>query len=88
VRGARLPHFWLEEQGQQISTLDLVDGTSFVLVCDSTFTELSALQFLHLIDFNDPQSGHMLADEVFTSEGVFHSPGGIFRGSQGETPLW
>ncbi|KAL6251918.1 hypothetical protein RBB50_002128 [Rhinocladiella similis] len=43
VRGARLPHFWVEERGQAISTLDLVDGMSFVLVCDSTFTELSWL---------------------------------------------
>ncbi|KIX97611.1 uncharacterized protein Z520_06389 [Fonsecaea multimorphosa CBS 102226] len=43
MQGARLPHFWLEERGQAISTLDLVDALSFVLVCDSTFTDLSWL---------------------------------------------
>ncbi|KAL6251911.1 hypothetical protein RBB50_002121 [Rhinocladiella similis] len=40
------------------------------------------LRFLHLIDLNDPHAGRALADEVFSSNGVFQSPGGLFRGSQ------
>lgn len=44
------------------------------------------LRFLHLIDLNDPHAGRALADEVFSSNGVFQSPGGLFRGSQGEIP--
>lgn len=37
IQGARLPHVWLDCQGQKISSLDLVDGSSFVLIAPRGF---------------------------------------------------
>lgn len=59
--GARLPHAWLERNGTRTSTLDLVDGLSFVLLSgpqghawiDAAHTVASELRVdinVHLID--------------------------------------
>ena len=39
--GARLPHAWVRRNGSTCSTLDLVDGSSFVLLASSKFTGAS-----------------------------------------------
>ncbi|KAK4949915.1 hypothetical protein LTR10_011757 [Elasticomyces elasticus] len=43
VSGARLPHVWLERNGQKISSLDLVSGFDFVLITPSQFTQRKQL---------------------------------------------
>ena len=40
VPGARLPHDWVESKSKKISTLDLVDGFTFVLFTSDGFTTL------------------------------------------------
>jgi 2-polyprenyl-6-methoxyphenol hydroxylase-like FAD-dependent oxidoreductase len=43
VPGARLPHAWIELNGEKLSTLDLVDGLGFVLLTSNGgFSELVA----------------------------------------------
>ena len=44
ISGARLPHAWLFEQGGDISSLDLVDGSNFVLFTPRNFTSSKAVK--------------------------------------------
>ena len=41
VPGARLPHMWIERNGLICSSLDLIDGTSFVLLKSRSFPGIS-----------------------------------------------
>lgn len=41
--GARLPHIWLENEDRKISSLDLVDGSGFVLITPDRFTNMKRL---------------------------------------------
>lgn len=44
VPGARLVHIWIKRNGLKCSTLDLVDGSSFVLLTSQNFPQVSFVE--------------------------------------------
>lgn len=67
VPGARLPHFWIEKNGRKLSTLDLIDGMGFILLCTPGFTNFSVLD-----------AGRAVAVEIRQIGRDFHDPSGDF----------